>query len=246
MKSQQQELSIKTNCKQCAFAVYNKNTQVSCEFDRINKFGDKAIPAYDEEKEFYVIDTLCSYYRHVDKGYSSSDKDKVIAQSAVSFDLIINCNYLSKNNRDRIVRLITKNLYHKDKLHILLLHEYCHKSLVQKDVSYIARNCDDFVINISVCSNINQFLHDYILKSKRMCHVLVNDYEKIPTNIFSTIDNFVNDKLGKFLAIKNNGQLCVGNTAYRMCSSIHNESDYQKNMDHIVDQAKAHDLYIEI
>ncbi len=246
MKFQQQELSIKTNCKDCAFAIYDGDTQTSCEFDRIDKFGDKAIAAYDDEKKFYVIDTLCSYYRDKSNGYTSSDKELAISQSAVSFDLIIDCNSLSIKNRDRIVRLVTKNLYHKTKINTILVHEYRNKSSVQKNVSYIARNCDDFVINISICSDMDQFLHDYIMKSKKMCHLLVTNHDSSPTNIFENIDNFVNDQLGKFIVINSNNQLCISNIAYKMSSSINNQSNYQKNVNHIIDQAKAHNLYVEI
>jgi len=55
----QQKYPITTSCKNCVFAIYDGKTQTGCEFDRINKFkatGTDIIEAYDDEKEFYVID----------------------------------------------------------------------------------------------------------------------------------------------------------------------------------------------
>lgn len=49
---------IHTSCKDCFFAKYDGKTQISCHLDMIKKF-EKAniqiLEAYDEEKEFYVI-----------------------------------------------------------------------------------------------------------------------------------------------------------------------------------------------
>ena len=57
---------VTTSCKNCAFAHYIENTQVSCDINRIDKFkenGVKILEAEDNEKEFYVIQTLCSGFR---------------------------------------------------------------------------------------------------------------------------------------------------------------------------------------
>lgn len=59
--------SIHTCCKQCVFAKYENNTQTNCLLDYIDKYRNKNIEileAYDEEKEFYIInDKKCIGYR---------------------------------------------------------------------------------------------------------------------------------------------------------------------------------------
>ncbi len=59
--------SNKTVCKDCAFAVYEEKTQKGCALDRIVplvRSGGTLIEAYDEEKEFYIIDgKLCRHQR---------------------------------------------------------------------------------------------------------------------------------------------------------------------------------------
>lgn len=50
-----------TSCKECAFAEYNGNTQTGCSLDKLKDFED-VIEAYDDEKEFYVIQNRFCYY----------------------------------------------------------------------------------------------------------------------------------------------------------------------------------------
>lgn len=59
---------LRTVCRDCAFAVYNKDTQTGCALGKLDKFrsvGVQLVEAYDETgKEFYVIeDMFCSWTR---------------------------------------------------------------------------------------------------------------------------------------------------------------------------------------
>jgi len=245
MKSQPQELSIKTNCKECAFAIYNNNTQVSCEFDRIVKFGEKAIPAYDDDKEFYVIDTLCCYYRDKAKGYTADDKHKAVAQSSISFDLIVDCNNLSEQNRESVLEFLAKYLYFPSKTKILLIHQYDRKEAVKEHVEYVARSCGA-QINISVYQDVDEFLNDYILKTKNLCHMIVKDASKISKDILLKINSFVNDDLGKFLVVSHGDHLCISNIAYKLQNMKVTTNNYNGNVDAIIKESKEHKLYIEI
>ena len=60
MKSKPPDKSLQTNCKECLFAIYNKDTQTGCMANRIDMFrntprGDVVIEAHDEEKEFVIV-----------------------------------------------------------------------------------------------------------------------------------------------------------------------------------------------
>ena len=96
MKSQPQENLIKTSCKNCAFAVYEEDTQIDCAFGRIEKFKDSVTEAFDNDKEFFIIDRLCTYFRDKKWGYNDNSMDKVEEESAISFDIIFNCNEISE------------------------------------------------------------------------------------------------------------------------------------------------------
>lgn len=59
--------TIHTSCKNCVFANYENNTQQDCLLNYIQQYRNKNISileAYDEEKEFYIInDKKCLGYR---------------------------------------------------------------------------------------------------------------------------------------------------------------------------------------
>lgn len=60
---------IVTSCKDCKWAEYDGKTQNGCSFDLISKYNDAGIlvtEAYDDDKEFNVIDRICVYSRHKD------------------------------------------------------------------------------------------------------------------------------------------------------------------------------------
>lgn len=80
---------IVTSCKDCKFAIFNKNTQTGCEFGLIDKYKQAdigVIEAYDEDQEFYVIDRICVFSRHKSKDISKED---VLIQSQVRYQIII-------------------------------------------------------------------------------------------------------------------------------------------------------------
>ena len=53
MKSKQLDRIAETSCKDCKFAIYEKETQKDCEAGRVSTFKkrNELIEAYDEDKE---------------------------------------------------------------------------------------------------------------------------------------------------------------------------------------------------
>lgn len=58
---------VHTPCKSCVFAIYENKTQVDCHLDYISAYknsGAEILEAYDEEKEFYIVNNKkCIGYR---------------------------------------------------------------------------------------------------------------------------------------------------------------------------------------
>ena len=55
---------MSTPCKDCTFAIYEGITQTGCSRDRLKLYKENEIvEAYDEEREFYVVNGQCLYYR---------------------------------------------------------------------------------------------------------------------------------------------------------------------------------------
>ena len=56
-----------TSCKNCIFAIYDNQTQVNCAIGRIDIYREQnsLIEAYDDDKEFYVVDgRICNSCRN--------------------------------------------------------------------------------------------------------------------------------------------------------------------------------------
>lgn len=90
---------IHTPCKDCVFAKYQENTQVDCELNYISKYKTKNIEvleAYDDEKEFYIINgKQCIGYRE-NKWFSSFDlKDNSVNGKVEKFNELNRLDYIS-------------------------------------------------------------------------------------------------------------------------------------------------------
>lgn len=70
--------TIHTPCKSCVFAIYNDKTQTDCALHYIDKYRNNHIDileAYDDEKEFYIINgKKCIGYRE-NKWFKQFDLD---------------------------------------------------------------------------------------------------------------------------------------------------------------------------
>mgnify|MGYP003109108494 FL=1 len=76
---------LHTSCRECIFSVKEGQTQVGCEFDRIDLYkenGSHVIEAYDEfDNEFFVINNRYCLYRRTEEWaekYSSSDIKSIV------------------------------------------------------------------------------------------------------------------------------------------------------------------------
>lgn len=80
---------IITSCKDCKFATFNNKAQTGCLFNLIDAYkeaGIGVIEAYDEDKEFLVIDRICMYSRHKSADVSTED---VLQQIKIRYQVVI-------------------------------------------------------------------------------------------------------------------------------------------------------------
>lgn len=246
MKSQQQDKIIKTNCKNCAFALYDDSnkTQVSCSFDRVSKFQPNVTEAYDDDKQFFVINRLCTYYRDKAWGYSVIDTEKVVEESSLSFDLIFDCNEIDTLKTNNIINFLEQCTYNKNKINIFLIHESNKYNIVKEYISNIARK-SKFKINISIYSNIDEYAHQLIMHSKCTYHCFIKS-DCIPNaSMLNEINNKMNNDLQRFIVADYNGIILINNFIYK--SGFHLEQiKYSKLVNKIIDQSKETNMYIEM
>lgn len=98
-------------CKNCCFAIYDqsrdvKPTQIDCEMGLLDKFRIKNITiteVYDNDKNFFVINTICPYFRNnnikLQPRWKYCDdenrREKVLSEVSLTSSLII---YLHENS----------------------------------------------------------------------------------------------------------------------------------------------------
>lgn len=245
MKSQHSEHTIKTNCKDCAFAIYENQTQIDCKFNRIEKFGKDVIEAYDDDNEFYIIDRLCTYYRNKAWGYTETDTSKVLRESAVGFDIIFNCSNINASQSQIITHFINNHNYYPSKIDIILMHDYNSYNKVKELVSNIARQASTKV-DITICENITSQVHQRLLRTKNAYHALIEYPELLEINSLSKINSFINDDLNKLIAANVNGIEFIGNFIYKLFYHMNYNQNYQDNVNNILKDCKEKNMYIEI
>lgn len=111
---------VHTSCKNCVFADYSGNSQTGCSIDYLEKYRNinaTILEAYDEEKEFYVINgkkCLCyrenSWFKQYDMEASPlQDKiNKVKEQNHLHYLLVINLYNFSDENLQTAVQEISQ------------------------------------------------------------------------------------------------------------------------------------------
>lgn len=102
MRLDDQINTIHTPCKSCVFAKYDNNTQNGCELNYLDKYRTKnasILEAYDDEKEFYIINgKKCMGYRE-NKWFKQFNLENSDIESKIKI-------YKEKNYLDYILSLI--------------------------------------------------------------------------------------------------------------------------------------------
>lgn len=93
---------IHTSCKNCVFALYQKDTQIDCKLYRLDQFKKnhaEVLEAYDKDKEFFIVNNRkCAAYR--DKLWKESLDTDVEIVDIIIKELEITCDILIYADKD--------------------------------------------------------------------------------------------------------------------------------------------------
>jgi len=232
-----------TSCKNCIFAIFEGNTQTGCEHGRIEKFGELKIDAFDNQKEFFVINRLCNAFRINGWNNNVKDIDKARKESCLSFDLLIDVNDINKDNYPVIMSTLKEIDYPSNKYRLIFFHDntidYQNKKWIKNLYQLFEKS------TISVYFNKSEYLQSFIGKSKSSFHVILNsDNINSVTNFINKLEYLVNDDLKRFVVCKNNDKIAISNMACRtLYPSLY--MNYKKEMENLVSSAKKQNLYFE-
>lgn len=194
MKSKLDEASIKTSCKDCAFAKYEGDTQVDCLAGRLPAFGDDVVEAYDLEKEFYVITRACNMFRPESWNSGSPDLDKARKESEVPFSLVIATDLLGDESLDSIVSDLNAVSYDKTKIQIIIAHPSSKDHNVAFTLFEAMKSSGFDPIIVKSIHRLSREA-DFLFKCKGLYVSVIKSYVKIPIDAFSKVDNIINSDL---------------------------------------------------
>jgi len=245
MKSTPQDQSNKTSCKDCVFAIYEGKTQYGCMANRIEKYKDILIEAYDDSKEFYVVKQLCNLYRDSTWNSGVCDLQRAYNESSVTFDIMIECSNMDKTYHDVIKSEIQKISYPVYKYAITLYHLYKSSKEQREMILDIHSNLDNQNSTISTYFDKSEFLTSLMNKTRSSFHILLDENNISDFGIFmNKINDHINKDLAKFILASYNNKLAISSLA---CKLIYPNLylDYDGIMPDIKKRAIDEKLYVE-
>jgi hypothetical protein len=246
MNSPLPDRTLRTSCKNCIFSVYEGITQTGCDVNRLELFKNagKIIEAYDNEKEFYVIEGLCNFNRPLTWNNGVASKDKVLEESSPTFKVYIDCTNIDESLEKKIVDLIDSK-YYTSKFTVTLYHELnVDKNIKQKTIQIY--KMFPKMVYLSSCRDKDEFIHNGYLNAKECYLINIKDGENFDTNILSKVNDLINSDLKKALLIKNKDAFIISNTLYRVENWDTPHSGYNKTKETLVNKLKDTNLYFEI
>ena len=250
MKFPLPDRQLQTSCKKCKFATYDNNTQVGCVAGRIDKFNDLVIPAYDDEQEFYVIDTFCNFYRTQSWNVDNVDNLlKVKEEAGISCDIIIKCDHMTEDYKNHVISWIhslKKCYFTPNKLKITLYNTTSEDNTEELKHRMIAVHSSDQMTFMSTCINDSFHLHELAMYSPFMYNMLITQ-DNIPDyNIVNVLNSAINEDLKKCVVAHRNGLNIISNVAYRLEYEQSQKLDYRHNVSQLIEQSKGVNLYLDI
>jgi hypothetical protein len=250
MKSQlpeQNNYAVRTSCKHCTFAVYDGKTQSECLHGRIEKFQSKdkdlITEAYDLEKNFYVVNKFCNFYR--DKRTWNDgipDENKVREEAKITFDILLNCDGIDNEYAEWITNFIQKcSNYGETKCFFHIYHASNFSKEQKKQILELCKNIKNYALNVYFDKEILE--HGILSKSKRSYHIEILKDKRPSLSILESIDHLINNDLHKLLVIKNKDTYIYSNLSYKIESTSGESLNNIRNK--IIEYSKD-DFYLEI
>lgn len=201
-------MSKQTPCKECVFAVYDGITQTNCKFDLIQRYKNRdinIIEAYDEDKEFYVVDRQCMYQRsrnwpHLKESFDTQ-KLKIEDEIKIKYQAIVFASDNLEDTRDTVVSLIEQK--HKPS-HISIIRQVDCK-LKPREFVDIVKNCGIlWDVRNTIRQDIpNSFMIDFVIDAKHYdYYVVVNAECHIRCDVFSRLNEEINHKFQPISILK--------------------------------------------
>ena len=227
-----------TPCKLCIFAEYNDITQIGCKLNMLATFRNHdyatVIEAYDDEKEFYIINGFkCLYWRH--DNWEHYDKPLDVQRKQVSKEIAIKFHAIvfANNSLDDIRHTLNSLLEQKlPPTHITLVR-YANSALLPSQLYQIfmaekwkSSNIVWRIENIVIFDQADNTIIDLIVPFvKATVYSVFYAGFKVPEEMFENLNFQINEQLLYFAMLLPN----KFNNGLTVVQQIHER--YQGNKD---------------
>lgn len=190
-----------TPCKNCEWAIYDILTQTGCKLSVIDKFKKQEIniiEAYDEEKDFFVIQSVCPYFRNInpdiDNVWKYSGKpdnvEQVLKEVQFKYDLVI---YIDENTTEKQIKNTTNSIWD---LTILPSETIIISNWGKIKPSFLRSEFDGLKYRIEL--TVDQLSYDDCInltstKSQSPFFVIVRAGYKIKEKFIDQLDSYIKD-----------------------------------------------------
>lgn len=243
---------IHTPCKNCVFAQYEEKTQTGCHLNYLDIYRQhniEILEAYDEYKEFYVVnDKKCIGYREpkwfAQFGDEADTLQKQIemyhAKNQLNYLTVINLQKLNKESLDIILQQLSKADISSQKIILIRYRD--------EGLSFAYNTIEDLIKkhNIS-CSWRIQTMLDHDMEYDEVLHHIVMDSKKYrfilsidgpdtdPAPLINQANETVHKQLGQFLILSNLDKTVklFGGALYRF-GVANNQDIFQENNNYTI------------
>lgn len=204
---------IKTVCRDCIFATYKEKTQIGCDLNRIYKYkkrGVQVIPAYDEQREFYIINgAFCNAYRGPQwkKQNTGQNLIEVVKKEIkLAYSLFVSYNdevdFITMIDCIKQLDIIPRCLYiinrSPDKHTDYMIKNYDNN---WREINVLEVEWGDYLyVHQSIVSRKTKTLFYFHLSSHYIVH-----YN--PNTLINNVNNYINEHLKEVLAIVYNNKI---------------------------------------
>ena len=242
--------TIHTPCKNCVFALYEDKTQTGCGLNYISKYKEhdnvQILEAYDNEKEFYIINNKkCIGYREP-KWFNQFDMVNASLEEKIQ-------KYKETNSLQYLLVIELKNI-NIDQFSSLC-YQIANLAIKPQKIIFI-RHIDeklsfpyDSIKNIFEQTKLgipwriqtmidaewsyHDTLHNIItINAKYRFICAINEYSEDLNNILSMGNSIVHEDLDQFVVLTNNEKTCIlfSSLVYRY-SIMHDKTNILSNAD---------------
>lgn len=186
--------TIHTSCKNCIFAIYENITQFDCKIKKLDmwkKNNVQVLEAYDEEKEFFIINNRKCPYKRTTKWANAYPKDKHIEQVEKEVTFKYNAIVIASDNIDNIKSTITNLANQKIKPQFITLIRPFNNSIRPSSIVPFLQNINIKWKMVNVAdsdANVFNIIDTIVTFSKQPYYVVLYDSIDIPDRLLDKLN----------------------------------------------------------